>query len=234
MKVQSLFDDRDVNFDPVNKAEFKNQAQDLIDVYYLVTDRQEEYQYDAGGNRSQATITTRQGKQTNYEYYPNSNRLMANGEYGFSYDANGNLIAKGTNYTNSGTSLKIQPEGEYWNYHYDLLNRLIAVEKNGKTITAYKYNEQGLRIKKLALETTTYYSFNQPYHYIDFIIKYPYHLAYICQLMTKLNSTLFVHCPPILCQRYIYLRLISSRSCYFVLYYFTVLLKSKTKGKNPF
>lgn len=161
VKVQSLFDDRDVNFDPVNKAEFKNQAKDLIDVYYLVTDRQEEYQYDAGGNRSQATITTRQGKQTNYEYYPNSNRLMANGEYGFSYDANGNLIAKGTKYTNSGTNLKIQPEGEYWNYHYDLLNRLIAVEKNGKTITAYKYNEQGLRIKKLAPETTTYYSFNQ-------------------------------------------------------------------------
>jgi len=141
-------------------AEFINTAEDLIKVYYYVTERIEQYDYDAGGNRIEATISQRHTETTNYSYYSNSIRLKSNGKYAYIYDDNGNLIKKGTSYTISGDSVTIDPEGEeYWEYQYDLLDRLISVRKNGVIIANYTYNHKGLRLKKENYDTTTYYVF---------------------------------------------------------------------------
>ena len=49
-------------------------------------------------------------------YYPNSSRLRSNGVYGYVYDANGNLIRKGTSFTVTGDGIELKDEGEYWEY----------------------------------------------------------------------------------------------------------------------
>ena len=72
LKVHSKWDDRDLGFIPLHKGEFKNTLPEMIAVYYQVNQRVEEYQYDAGGNRKQETITLRSSTTRNYSYYPNS------------------------------------------------------------------------------------------------------------------------------------------------------------------
>jgi YD repeat-containing protein len=161
IKVQCQFDDRDREYRPVNRAEFKHKPEELIKVYYTVTSRYEEYAYDASGNRVQERITLRMTETRNYSYYPNSSRLRTNGVYGFVYDANGNLIRKGTSYTVTGNGIELKEEGEYWEYRYDLLNRLTEVKKNGATVARYWYDETGLRVKKESGNGTIYYVFNQ-------------------------------------------------------------------------
>src|SRR5690606_28627714 len=106
IKVQCQFDDRDRAFEPVNRAEFKHRPEELIKVYYTITSRYEEYAYDAVGNRVQERITLRMTETRNYSYYPNSSRLLTNGVYGYLYDANGNLIQKGTSFTMTGDGIR--------------------------------------------------------------------------------------------------------------------------------
>jgi YD repeat-containing protein len=48
---------------------------------------------------------------------------------------------------------------EYWKYKYDLLNRLIAVTKNGTLVAEYAYDPEGLRVVKKAKGVTTHYVF---------------------------------------------------------------------------
>ena len=160
IKVQCQFDERDHAYRPVNRAEFKHRPEELIKVYYTITSRYEEYVYDAAGNRVQERITLRITETRNYSYYPNSNRLLTNGVYGFVYDANGNLIRKGTSFTITGDGIELKDEGEYWEYRYDLLNRLTEVKKNGVTVAKYSYDETGLRVKKESGDGTIYYVFN--------------------------------------------------------------------------
>jgi RHS repeat-associated protein len=165
IKVKSYFDDRDENFEPVNKAEFVNEAQDIIKVYYYVSERAENYSYDAVGNRTEETITQRYTTNIDYSYYASSSRLKErvtdDGEKtAYVYDNNGNLIKKGTGYTISGDSVIFALDGEeYWEYEYDLLDRLTSVKKNGITVASYTYNHEGLRIKKEDLDRTIYYTF---------------------------------------------------------------------------
>src|SRR5690554_4587886 len=160
IKVQCQFDDRDHAYQPVNRAEFKHRTEELIKVYYTITSRYEEYAYDAAGNRVQERITLRMTETRNYSYYPNSSRLLTNGVYGFVYDANGNLIRKGTSFTITGNGIELKEEGEYWEYRYDLLNRLTEVKKNGATVARYRYDETDLRVKKESGNGTIYYVFN--------------------------------------------------------------------------
>ncbi len=160
IKVQCQFDDRDREYRPVNRAEFKHKPEELIKVYYTITSRYEEYAYDASGNRVQERITLRMTETRNYSYYPNSSRLRTNGVYGFVYDANGNLIRKGTSFTVTGDGIELKEEGEYWEYRYDLLNRLTEVKKNGSIVARYWYDETGLRVKKESGNGTIYYVFN--------------------------------------------------------------------------
>ena len=48
---------------------------------------------------------------------------------------------------------------EYWEYEYDLLNRLIEVRKNGTIVAEYEYDPEGLRVVKRAKGETTHYIF---------------------------------------------------------------------------
>jgi len=156
-----MFDNRDKQFSLVNKAEFTNTALEIIKVYYTVTNRREDYTYDASGNRRTEKTTLNAEESRTYEYYPNSSRLMTNGKYAFVYDANGNLIEKGSSFTveNYVVSFNLT-QGEYWKYTYDLLNRLNKVAKNGQVIAEYLYDESGLRIQKTGADGIVNYVFD--------------------------------------------------------------------------
>jgi RHS repeat-associated protein len=149
VKLKSLYDDRDVEYNPVNKSTFANVPNDLITVYYLLGTRLEEYTYDKIGNRKTEMVMQRYPMSRTYEYYPNSSRLKSNGKYSFEYDPNGNLTKKTT------TDGKL-----IWNYDYDLLNRLVSVKKNGEVVSSYVYDDSGLRIEKQGPSTMTYYTFD--------------------------------------------------------------------------
>jgi RHS repeat-associated protein len=150
-KVKSMFDERDYdNFSAIDQAQFKNTAEDLIHVYYLMDTRSEDYVYDAIGNRIHETITQRYPIVRDYSYYPNSSRLKSNEKYDFEYDPNGNLVKK----------TKLIKDKAIWNYDYDLLNRLIKVTKNDQTVAEYMYDDSGLRLKKQGPKNTTYYTFD--------------------------------------------------------------------------
>jgi RHS repeat-associated protein len=82
--------------------------------------------------------------------------------YGYAYDANGNLTAKGTVFTEAadGSLLFDKTNGEYWEYQYDLLNRMVAVRKNGALVASYVYDEKGYRVKKdSSAQGVSYYVF---------------------------------------------------------------------------
>lgn len=162
LKVHSLYDERDEDFNPVNKSEFYNLPQELIRVYYQVKTRIEEYAYDVAGNRRTETVTLRSPVTKEYTYYPNSNRLQTiKGRLAFEYDANGNLIKKGSCYRVVGDEVIFDPAGgDYWEYEYDLLNRLTKVIKNGETVAEYLYDEAGYRLKKTGKGSEIYYVFS--------------------------------------------------------------------------
>ncbi|HEY8464010.1 MAG TPA: RHS repeat-associated core domain-containing protein, partial [Bacillota bacterium] len=162
LKIHVKIDDRDQLFQPVDKATFLNELAKTVQVYQEVTGRTEEYQYDAAGNRMLLKVTLSQTNQYNSRYYPNSDRLMTDGKYAFAYDAAGNLIQKGNKFTISGNTVSFTTKGtgvEYWEYSYDLLNRLIKVTKNGTIASEYQYDPTGLRVVKKAKGQTTHYVF---------------------------------------------------------------------------
>jgi RHS repeat-associated protein len=139
-------------------ATFKNSLSSLIRVFYTYDTREEEYVYDVGGNRVRESITTRGTGIREYHYYPNTNRLMTDGTYAYTYDPNGNIIAKGTHILiNSETAAVTTVASDYWN-----TNRLTKVHKNGEEAAAYSYNynSEGLRIRKQKNDKSTWYAFS--------------------------------------------------------------------------
>ena len=86
------------------------------------------------------------------------------------YDEAGNLIKKGNRYNIEGDSvILIETEGsgvEYWEYEYNLQNRLSRVRKNGELIAEFLYDADGMRIKSEEKEEesstirTTYYVYS--------------------------------------------------------------------------
>ncbi|NLW48477.1 MAG: hypothetical protein GXY86_14235, partial [Firmicutes bacterium] len=149
IKIKCLFDNRDVELNPVNMATFINKPDEIIKVHYLVESRQEQYVYDAVGNRTTETITQRYPVSKQYDYYSNSSRLKSNEKYSFEYDDNGNLVKK----TAADGSVT-------WEYRYDLLNRLVKVTKNSIDVASYLYDESGLRLKKQGKDKAVYYVFD--------------------------------------------------------------------------
>ena len=149
IKIKSLFDNRDGDFNAVNQATFKNAAKDVIKVYYLIPNRQESYLYDAIGNRTSATIVAQNTVTNAYTYYDNSSRVKSNGKYNFEYDNNGNMTQK--------TAVD---GSEVWIYGYDLLNRLVTVQKNGVNVASYLYDESGLRVEKTGTKGTVDYVYD--------------------------------------------------------------------------
>jgi len=98
--------------------------------------RSEEYTYDAVGNR----VT---GPLWNDMYTHNAaNQLFTSKRYLYSYDTNGNLIAKQNDHGR---------ERDNWTYEYDYENRLIKAiraEWDGIKTVSFKYDPFGRRIEK--------------------------------------------------------------------------------------
>jgi RHS repeat-associated protein len=222
VKVKTNFDERDNAFNPVDRAEFKGRAKNLFKVHYKVREREEVYRYDLLGNRLQTDVTMRQKTGVALcHYYPGSSRLLANDNWAYSYDANGSIIEKGNtvliegvpvsvkevpvSYWRDVTAITFASEGEgvlYWQYEYDLLNRLVAVCKNGRPVAEYTYSWNGYRVGKTHIadplksgdaDKTTYYIFSpsgkllyeqspslaagEPSDYIQYIYAFNRHLA---------------------------------------------------------
>ncbi|MCL6557840.1 MAG: RHS domain-containing protein, partial [Firmicutes bacterium] len=169
LKIHCLFDDRDKDYLPVKKrgatSEFANLARSMVRVYRVYERRYEDYVYDRNGNRISETITTLYPRTYGYTYYPNSDRLKTREssdgttKWAFVYDNNGNLIEKGNTYTIAGDAVTFTTSGEgvvYWQYEYDVFNRLVSVKKNGVIVSSYVYDPTGLRIVKQAAETRIY------------------------------------------------------------------------------
>ena len=153
LKLHVLFDDRDQDFAPVDKATFLNELAGMLKVYQEADARTEEYGYDEEGNRSYVKLQLVRSFQYQQEYYPNSNRLKSDGRYQYAYDANGNLVSK------EKVERDTYEPDERWEYTYDLLNRLLTVKKNGILVAEYGYDPDGFLVVKKARGETTHYIF---------------------------------------------------------------------------
>ena len=153
LKVHVKFDERDTSFTPKNKATFLNDLAKMLRVYQEATARTEEFQYDAAGNRIYQRVTLIQTSSYSSSDYANSDQLKTDGKFAFKYDEAGNLVAKGNQFVINGDNVTFTTTGagvEYWQYQFDLLNRLIAVKKNGTIVSEYAYDPEGLRVVKRA------------------------------------------------------------------------------------
>ena len=163
LKVHVKFDERDSYFNPKSKATFLNDFAKMLRIYQEATSRTEEFQYDADGNRKFQRVTLIQSKEYDSSYYANSDRLKTDGKYAFVYDEAGNLVKKGNQFNINGdtvTYTATSGEGvEYWQYTYDLLNRLTEVSKNGTVVSDYEYSPDGLRQVKRGSKGTIHYVF---------------------------------------------------------------------------
>jgi RHS repeat-associated protein len=163
LKIHVCFDDWNVLGRPVDKATFLNELGKMVRVYQETGKHREEYAYDHAGNRAGLTVVEAQTRTYAYQYYPHSSRLMCDGKYAYVYDANGNLVEKGSAYAiGNGQVAFTRKSGdgvEYWKYTYDVLNRLIRVEKNEEVAGEYGYDPDGLRVWKRAGGATIHYVF---------------------------------------------------------------------------
>lgn len=163
LKLNVLFDERDKNFTPENRAEFMNSLAGMLEVYFEATSWTEEYEYDKCGNRILQRVTLIQADVYESEYYENSNRLKTDGTYAYTYDEAGNLTAKGNTFEIDGEDVMFTTKSgdgvEYREYSYDLLNRLTCVKKNGSIAAEYGYDPQGYRVVKKAGGEVIHYVF---------------------------------------------------------------------------
>jgi RHS repeat-associated protein len=164
VKVHCQWDDRDEHDAPVDASECKNRFDVLMRVAYRDGVVTTAYSYDPNGNRSgvSSAIDTAVPKTITTSLWPNTDRMQYYGGIAYRYDANGNLIEKGTHFDALSDGkpkvvngdIDIYPQGEeYRRYHYDLWNRLERVEKASESAgpivaASYGYDPMGLRALK--------------------------------------------------------------------------------------
>jgi RHS repeat-associated protein len=153
IKIHSVIDDLDPERNTLNKASLTNELDQIIRIYEEIGGTKEsEYQYDGDGNRKLRRVKLASLQENQYFYYPDSNRLFTDEEYGYVYDDAGNLIQKGNQFSVTNDTISFTategPGVEYWEYGYDLLNRLTEVRKNNKTVAQYDYDPEGFRVMK--------------------------------------------------------------------------------------
>ena len=155
LKLHVKYDERGRDFKPVNNATFLNEIARMLRVYQEATARTEEYQYDAAGNRKLLKVSLVRTAEFRSQYYNNSDRLKTDGKYAFAYDNAGNMVKKGNTFVISDDTVSFTTKGEdveYWEYKYDLLNRLIEVTKNNNDdmiiLSKYAYDPEGFRVVK--------------------------------------------------------------------------------------
>ena len=163
LKIHVKFDERDSGFTAKNKATFLNDLAKMLRIYQEASSRTEEFHYDAAGNRKDQIITLIRSNTYSSSYYTNSDRLKTDGKFAFVYDEAGNLVKKGNTFKISGDTVTYTATSgdgvEYWQYTYDLLNRLTKVSKNGTVISDYEYSPDGLREVKRGSSGTIHYVF---------------------------------------------------------------------------
>lgn len=164
LKIHCRFDDRDGNYSIADLSQFRFLAGVGVKVFVVPATRTETYTYDARGNRDSmdkdwSTIDGNTNEHKYYKYYPNSDRLLTDGVWAFVYDANGNMVEKGNrfealDYSNPVVHYLQTSDAIHWEYVYDCFNRLVSVAKNGTIVAKYLYDPTGLRIAKLAADST--------------------------------------------------------------------------------
>ena len=158
IKIHSTWDERDEDYKPVDKSEVYGNIADIVEVYYLAEGKKNSYTYDAKGNRiTYRGYTGTVPEETLIEYYQYSDLLKRYGDWYFSYDANGNLTARGNGaeWNPAAKSYEYsETDGELWAYEYDLSNRLTKVlhsENGRRNLTeraSYTYDYRGLCVVK--------------------------------------------------------------------------------------
>jgi len=122
------------------------------------------WSYDSLGNRLSEMVNIGTTESEAYEYYDNTNRVKSWHGWKYSYDANGNLVAKGTSGAWDETTKAYEYEsglGEVYEYRYDLLNRLLGVKHSESgtegltTIAIYGYDMRALRVSSTVKGTKT-------------------------------------------------------------------------------
>lgn len=94
------------------------------------------------GNRAERTVTEGGTSTTTFYRYNAANELTSTSAGTYTFDANGNMTQGSRTYV------------------YNAENQLIQIIDAGSTIVQYKYNEQGLRTKKVAGSLTEYYYYD--------------------------------------------------------------------------
>ncbi len=181
LKIHVLFDDRDRSFTSTNRAEFINTLASILTVYQESEYVNEWFAYDENGNRIRRDLTLVRTFTENSNYYSNTERLKSDGNWIYTYDEAGNIVEKGNTVEINATPYSVKTEEaynylasiassirsiayvkagenvEYWKYFYDLLNRLVKVEKNGIIIAEYTYDPNGYRTTKRVNGNTIHY-----------------------------------------------------------------------------
>ncbi len=158
IKIRTIWDDRDLDNNNVSDyVTFTNDSvQKMIRIWTLENKRNEEYDYDRNSNRK---IITENGKNRSYTYYKNDKngntaRVMFDGKWWYSYDANGNRTARARTATRNENTVTIDKNGEYWEYTWDYHNRLIKVEQYNapdnaqNVVVEYEYDALNRRIER--------------------------------------------------------------------------------------
>ncbi len=172
IKIHSHFNEMDEYGNYLSSAsDYSLDVDAPYTVKIMSAGRNEFYNYDKKDNRSKVSYVTSDFETNAYSYYENSDLIKRDGRYGYKYDANGNMVEKGSVYTDDGNDLEISMEDEYWLYEYDLLNRLTKVYKWDKDVNggvgdtvlvkSYRYNASGYRVVSTDADgVSTYYSFD--------------------------------------------------------------------------
>ena len=158
IKVHNKFLDWNGDFEVIDESQFVNGLEHIIKVYSRDDGATINYEYDNAGNRTKKVLRTISGntKEYKYHYYQGTNRLKyftINGKnaLAYIYDDAGNLIKKGNKYSIEGetvTFTKTKGQSvEYYEYKYNLQNRLSTVKKNEEVIAEFQYDANGMRIK---------------------------------------------------------------------------------------
>jgi RHS repeat-associated protein len=161
VKLHSLWDERDQNYNAVDKSTYKANIWNFFEVSFIANGKTNSWSYDSRGNRISESVSfgDNPGSINYYDYYSNSDLISKAGNWYFNYDKNGNLIAKGSSAIlypfDTFTSWDFaQNDGELWVYEYDLQNRMINAFYSGKGKAnlkhraSYSYDYRGLLVQK--------------------------------------------------------------------------------------
>ena len=164
IKIRTIWDDRDIDNNNVSEyVTFTNESvQKMIRIWTIENSKDEFYRYDKNSNR--ITLETYASK-NDYAYYKNADngntaRVMYDGKWWYTYDANGNRTARARNADHNGNVVNIDKSGEYWEYEWDYHNRLVKVQQYNAPDNAanvcveYTYDALNRRIERISLTNT--------------------------------------------------------------------------------